>query len=485
MTLTRSARHERALDALVGELGSDLLAPGAQTGERYLGDWSGDHRGQALALARPRTTDDVAAILAACHRHDVGIVVQGGHTGLVGGACPATDGSELVLSLERMNAVRAIDTLAGTAIVEAGAILADAKARIEAAGALFPLSLGAEGSCQIGGNVATNAGGLNVLRYGMMRDLVLGLEVVLADGRVLSDLRGLRKNNTGYDWKQLFVGSEGTLGVVTAACIKLFPRPTQIETLWLGAASAEGVMALFAHLRRVAGDLLSAFEYIDGAAVPFAARWTGAGSPLATTHGAYALVELSAVGGPPVRPWLEEQLGEMMENGLVADGVLAESIEQAKGLWRIREAIVEAQALTGRHLRTDVSVPIAAIAGFVEDVHSRLGETVPEAMPITYGHVGDGNIHLNAVRAEGVSEGEFARHLGLLQRTVNEAVDRYGGSISAEHGIGVAKRASFAARIPPAELALFRGLKTLLDPDNTLGRGRIFTGAQDGSSDAT
>jgi len=485
MTLTGSAHPERALDALVRELGSDLVAPGAETGARYLGDWSGDYRGEALALARPRTTADVAAILAACRRHRVRIVVQGGHTGLVGGACPAGDGSELVLSLERMNAVRAIDTLAGTAIVEAGTILADAKSAIEAAGALFPLSLGAEGSCQIGGNVATNAGGLNVLRYGMMRDLVLGLEVVLADGRVLSDLRGLRKNNTGYDLKQLFVGSEGTLGVVTAACIKLFPQPSQVETLWLGAASAEAVMALFAHLRRVAGDLLSAFEYIDGAAVPFAERWTGIASPLATPHGAYALVELSAVGGPPVRPWLEEQLGEMMETGLVADGVLAESIEQARGLWRIREAIVEAQALTGRHLRTDVSVPIAAIAAFVEDVHTLFGETVPEAMPITYGHVGDGNIHLNAVRAEGVSEDEFASRISFLQDTVNEVVDRYGGSISAEHGIGVAKRASFAARIAPAELDLHRALKTLLDPDNTLGRGRIFVGAGDGNSHAT
>lgn len=485
MTLTRSARDERALDALMRELDGDLVVPGAQTGERYLGDWSGDHRGRALALARPRTTADVAAIVTACGRHGVKIVVQGGHTGLVGGACPSADGSELVLSLERMNAVRSVDTLAGTAVVEAGAILAEAKARVDAEGALFPLSLGAEGSCQIGGNVATNAGGLNVLRYGMMRDLVLGLEVVLADGRVLCDLRGLRKNNTGFDWKQLFIGSEGTLGVVTAACVKIFPKPTQIETLWLGVSSARQVMALFAHLKTVCGDLLSAFEFVDGDAVRFATERTGAGNPLAEPHGAYALVELSAVGGPPVRPWLEEELGSMVEAGLVADGVLAESIEQARGLWRIREAIVEAQALSGRHLRTDVSVPIASIANFVDDVHAIIRAAAPEARPITYGHVGDGNIHLNAVRAEGVSEEEFAGRLGFLQKTVNEMVDRYGGSISAEHGIGVAKRASFAARIAPAELDLHLDLKLLLDPDNTLGPGRIFVGVENGKRNAT
>ncbi len=480
MTLTGSARHDRALEALVCDLGADLVAPGDDAGERYLGDWSGDHRGRARALLRPRSTQDVAAILKSCGKHGVKVVVQGGHTGLVGGACPASDGSELVLSLERMNAVRTVDTLAGTAVVEAGAILADAKSRIEAAGGLFPLSLGAEGSCQIGGNVATNAGGLNVLRYGMMRDLVLGLEVVLADGQVLSDLRGLRKNNTGYDWKQLFVGSEGTLGVVTAACLKIFPRPTQIETLWLGVSSAKGVMALFAHLKQVSGDLLSAFEFIDGDAVPFATRWTGVSNPLAEPHGAYALVELSAVGGPPVRPWLEDQLGQMIDKGLVADGVLAESIGQTRALWRIREAIVEAQALTGRHLRTDVSVPIASIADFVEDVHAIMREAVPEAMPVTYGHVGDGNIHLNGVRRDGVSEDAFAQRIGFLEKTVNEMVDRYGGSISAEHGIGIAKRASFAARVPAAQMDLFRALKSTLDPDNTLGPGRIFAGAEDG-----
>jgi len=323
-----------------------------------------------------------------------------------------------------------------------------------------------------------------VVRYGMTRELVLGLEVVLADGRILSDLRGLRKNNTGYDWKQLFIGSEGTLGVVTAACVKIFPKPSQVETLWLGAADPAGVMAIFAHLKRVAGDLLSAFELIHGDAVAFVERWSEVRDPLSAPAGAYGLVELSAVGGPPLRPWLEEELGAMVENGLVADGVLAESIEQAKGLWRIREAIVEAQARTGRHLRTDVSVPIAAIPAFIEDTHAAMLAIAPEALPVSYGHVGDGNIHLNAVRRDGTAEAAFAERIPELEKLVNAMVDRYGGSISAEHGIGVAKRASLAARASATELDLFRALKDALDPAGVLGEGRIFRHPRSGRPDA-
>ncbi|MEM8852422.1 MAG: FAD-binding oxidoreductase [Pseudomonadota bacterium] len=486
MTLT--AQHDEAarrLERIAHAAGENVVTPGHAVGERYLVDWSGDYRGRAFALARPRTTEEVASVVAACAAEGVPITVQGGHTGLVGAASPLGDGDEVIVSLERMGRVRAIDVVGGSVTVEAGAILAEMKAVVEEAGAFFPLSLGAEGSCHIGGNIGTNAGGVNVVRYGMMRDLVLGLEVVLPDGSILSDLRGLRKNNTGYDWKQLFIGAEGTLGIVTAACLKTFPKPTQVETLWLAAASPAAVMAIYKHLRKRAGDLLSAFELLEGDAVALSTHLTDVEDPLGEAeYGAYALVELSAVGGPRLRPWLMDELAAMIDSGLVPDGVVAESLAQATAIWRIREAVVEAQSMTGKHLRTDVSVPIEAIPGFLEEAHELIAERAPGGRSVSYGHVGDGNIHLNVVRRSEADEAAFLACLPALEQEINALVDRHGGSISAEHGIGISKRGAFAARMDGPVLSVARLLKNGLDPAGLFGRDRIFS-TQARTSDET
>lgn len=459
------------LARLVGDV--QLADPDAAA--RYDNDITGDHHGRSAAVVRPRDVDEVAAILRWCGDAGVRVVPQGGNTGLVAGATPSQDGLEVVLSLERMNAVRSIDLLDGVAVVEAGCVLSRFKADVESAGGFFPLTIGSQGSCQIGGVISTNAGGVNVVRHGMTRALVLGLEAVLPDGRIYRDLRGLHKNNTGYDLRQLFVGAEGTLGVVTAAALRIQPMPTQSETMFLALRSVEEVIRVFGRMRREAGDLISAFELMLRVSVErVCATENGVRNPFADFHPAYALVEMSTAGGPPIRPWIEAYVGGLIEEGVVLDAVLAENVEQAHNIWDLRERIVDSQARLGPYLRSDVSIPISAVPAFIERGMAAVEALAPGAQPHPYGHVGDGNIHFNVMRAADMAPQAFAARMEVIEHALFELVDSFGGSISAEHGIGVVKRAAFASRIDPVQEDLMRRLKQALDPGGLMSPGRIL-----------
>ena len=443
--------------------------------ERYATDWSGDLTGVAKVVVRPRTTADVAAIVRYCAGQGLPVVPQGGHTGLVGGATPSKDGTEVVISLERLNRVREIDALNFTMTVEAGCVLEAVHAAAAAENRLFPLKIGAQGSCQIGGNIATNAGGINVVRYGMMRDLILGLEVVLPDGQVWNGLKKLRKNNTGYDLRQVFLGSEGTLGIVTAACLKLFPKPTQIETAFLAVTSPAAAVALFGRARVDLSDLLSAFEILPRRGLELSlAAVRGQRDPLEAPSPYYVLMEASASGLIDVRALVEAFLEGAIEEGLMTDGTLAANQAQAAAFWQIREGIIEAQAQQGRHLRTDVSIPVSRIARFLEDTHAALARTEPAAVPLAYGHLGDGNIHFNVLPPPGLDEDGRVAALYRCEAAIFKAVDAANGSISAEHGIGSVKRQAFLARTPTIEIDLMRRIKSAIDPSGTMNPGRIL-----------
>ncbi|MBB5696408.1 FAD-binding oxidoreductase [Muricoccus pecuniae] len=442
---------------------------------RYCADWSGDLAGIPLAVARPADTAGVAAVLRLCAGEGVPVVPQGGHTGLVGGAVPSPSGNELVLSLERLDRVRSVDPVNFSMVAEAGCVLETLHCVAQEHDLLLPLSLGAKGSCQIGGNIATNAGGVNVLRYGMARDLVLGLEVVLPDGRIWNGLRSLRKNNTGYDLKQLFIGSEGTLGVVTAAVLKLFPRPTQVQTVMLGLDSVSAAMGLYAAARRDLSDLLSAFELMPRGCIDLTLRAIpGLRDPLPTPAPVYVLMEASACGLVDLAELTERFLARRMELGGILDGIVATSQAQAADFWRIREGLVEAQHRHGRHLRTDVSVPISCLPGFLEQADAELARHLPAALPVVYGHVGDGNIHYNLLPPKGLPEAEVHALLEQGEALIFALVDRFGGSISAEHGIGRVKREPFEQRLSAEDRDLLRALRSGIDPHNRMSPGRLF-----------
>ena len=441
---------------------------------RYERDWSGDHRGRARTILRPGSTSDVQAIVRQCAAAGIPIVPQGGHTGLVGGGTPSLAGDEVVISLERMNRVRDVDPLGFSMTVEAGCILEAVQQAAEAADLYFPLSLSAQGSCQIGGNIATNAGGINVLRYGMTRDLVLGLEVVLPDGRLLEGLSGLRKDNTGYDLKQLFIGAEGTLGIVTAASLKLYPRPSQVETALLGLPSVGHAVALFSRARRDLGDLLSAFELMPRRCVELALEvMPDLREPFEPTP-IYILMEASTGGLIELRPILERFLESTIEQEHVVDGTIAANTTQARAFWRIREGLIEGQVRRGRHLRTDVSIPISAIAAFIENAERALRAYDQDCLPLSYGHIGDGNIHLNVLPPTDMPADRVLPFLYACEDIVFAEVDRLGGSISAEHGIGSKKRAAFLARKPAVHLELMKRIKRAIDPAGLMSPGRVL-----------
>ncbi|MEP9386293.1 FAD-binding oxidoreductase [Mesorhizobium sp. KR9-304] len=443
---------------------------------KYDQDWTGDHVGRSLAVVRPRNVEEVAAVVRWCGANNVPAVPQGGNTGLVAAATPSGDGRELIISLELMNSIRSIDPADGVAVVEAGCVLADLKAAVEEKGAFFPLSIGSQGSCQIGGTISTNAGGINVVRYGMARSLVMGLEVVLPDGRIFRDLRGLHKNNTGYDLKQMFIGAEGTLGIVTAAAVKIQPKPSQCETMFLATASIEDTIRLFHRIRQDAGDLISAFELMLGTSIQRVCETEqGIRNPLPQLYPAYAIVEVSATGGPPLRAWLESYLAQHLEEGQLLDGVIAESGEQVANIWNLREGIVESQARLGVYLRTDVSTPISAVADFIAKGTELVGRLVPGAQVHPYGHVGDGNLHFNVLRPLDMTPSDFQPHIHRIEAALFELVDKYDGSISAEHGIGIAKRSAFRARVDSVQRDLMTKLKNVIDPQGLMSPGRIFS----------
>ncbi len=461
--------------ALAGLLPNGGLLTEAADLARYSRDWSGDHYGRPLAVARPSSVEEVSALMRFCHAERIPVVPQGGLTGLVGAAV-ASDGGEIVISLERMNRIRSISPIDFAMVVEAGCILEDAKRAAEGSDCLLPITFGAQGSCRIGGNVATNAGGFNVLRYGMTRDLVLGLEVVLADGRIWNGLKVLRKDNRGYDLKQIFIGSEGTLGIVTAAALKLFPKPTQIETALVGLRSVEDAMALYARARRDCSDLLTAFELILRVGIEITMReGQGFTEPLSQPYPVYVLIEVSSGGLIDLSSMLLGFLGSVED--IVEDGVIASSRAQGERLWLYREIMVERQGRGGRYLRTDVSVPISRLADFVTDALAALDKARPDALAVTYGHVGDGNIHLNVVPPEGMGADEIEHLFEEAEAEIFTVVDRYGGSISAEHGIGRVKQKAFLERIDPVTLDLAAGIKDAFDPRHILSNGRILAPA--------
>ena len=423
----------------------------------YFTDWRRQYSAPAECVVRPAATAEVARVVALCAREGVAVVPQGGNTGLVGGSVPTGAQREIVLALGRMNRIRALDVLNDTVTVEAGCVLAAVQRAADEAGRLFPLSLAAEGSCQIGGNLSTNAGGVNVLRYGNAREQVLGLEVVLPDGQVWDGLRGLRKDNTGYDLKQLFLGAEGTLGVITAAVLRLYPKPAASATAWIALGAAREAVELLAELRGRLGERISAFELVSRICLEAVlSHVPGARDPLGAPHPWYVLAQFADTEDLQTR--VEQALAER-------EAVIAQSVEQARSLWRIRESIPEAQFANVKH---DISLPISRIPDFVEQAGRDLKSSFQEVEIYCFGHVGDGNLHYN------IGPRELLEKRDAVNRIVYQAVERLGGSISAEHGLGQLKREAIRSHKAPLELELMRRLKNALDPKGLMNPGKVL-----------
>ena len=441
----------------------------------YLTDWRGRFRGRARAVVRPQSTAEVAAVVAACAEAGAPIVAQGGNTGQCGGATPDQGGAAVVLSHTRMNRVRAVDPDNATLTVEAGVTLAAVQQAAADVGMLFPLSLGAEGSCTIGGNLSTNAGGTAVLRYGNTRELVLGVEAVLADGRVWDGLRGLRKDNTGYDLKQLFIGAEGTLGIVTAAVLKLFPAPQVQMTALAAVADVGAAIRLLRTLKSALGDRLVGFELMSALSLALSRKHQPSLPDPLPGHAWYALVQADdCTIDSPLAAQLEAALAAAIESGTAADAVIAQSGAEANTLWTLRENITEAQRRDGPNIKPDISVPISAIPRFLDQAAAALTAALPGLRFVTFGHLGDGNLHYNLAAPEGAVAEDFMVNTPRVNRIVHDLVTAHGGSISAEHGIGQLKRAELARYKSAVELDLMRAIKAALDPRGTLNPGKVL-----------
>ncbi len=443
--------------------------------EPYRTEWRDRFPGKTPLVLRPGTREEVSQILALANEHRVAIVPQSGNTGLVGGQVPDRSGTEIVLSLDRLTKIRAVDAEGYSMTVEAGAILADVQAAAEAAGRLFPLSLGSEGSCRIGGNVSTNAGGTAVLAYGNMRELVLGLEVVLADGRIWEGLGSLRKDNTGYDLKQLFIGGEGTLGVVTAAVLKLFPRPKGEAAAFAAVADPAAALALFNLARDRAGHELTGFELMPRIGMEFTLKHlAGTRDPLAEPSPWYVLIEIaSGHSDEAARATMEDVLGTAFEAGVVSDAAIAQSLADRKAFWHIRHGMSEAQKPEGGSIKHDVSVPIARVPEFLAEAIAAVEAMVPGCRPVPFGHLGDGNIHFNVSQPIGADKEAYLAHWAAMNHLVHGIVGRYHGSISAEHGIGRLKRDELPAVKGEVAMAMMRSIKQALDPNGILNPGKV------------
>ena len=463
-------------ERLTGIVGANGLLTRPVDMAPYLVDERERYRGAAPAVVRPSTVEEVARVVALCAAEKIPIVPQGGNTGLCGAATPDASGRELVLSLTRLNRVREVDPLNYTITVEAGVILADVQKAAAEADRLFPLSLGGEGTARIGGNLSTNAGGTGVLRYGNARDLALGLEVVLPDGRVWDGLSALRKDNTGYDLKHLFIGAEGTLGIITAAVLKLFPRPQALETALVAIDDPAASVELLARARAATGDRVTAFELI--LRLPFElvlAEISGTRDPFDDRHPCYVLFELSSgAARDDVRGLMESVLAEAMQDGLVRDAVIAESGAQAADFWKIRETIPEAQKLDGASIKHDISVPVSRIPAFMAEAALEAEAAVDGVRVCAFGHVGDGNLHYNMNQPVGADPEAFLEREGRLNAIVHDAASRHGGSISAEHGIGQLKREALLHYKPDVAIDLMRRIKQALDPDNLMNPGKVL-----------
>jgi FAD/FMN-containing dehydrogenase len=462
------------LESLAAEVGGANVLTGDDA-QPYLIDWRQRYRGRAQAVVRPGSTAEVAAVVGVCVAARAPMVPQGGNTGLVGGGTPDGSGDAVVVSLQRMNRVRSIDTANDTVTVEAGCVLqAVQQAALEHA-RLFPLSLAAEGSATIGGNLATNAGGTQVLRYGNARDLTLGLEVVLASGEVWNGLRGLRKDNTGYDLKHLFIGAEGTLGIVTAAVLKLHPRPRAVATALAAVPDPAASVALLGRLRAACGERVTGFELISRVCLDLVfSHLPATRDPFPQPHGWYVLVELSdSAPGPAVGGLLEEALAEAAEAGIVRDAVVAASEAQRAALWALRENISDAQKMEGVSVKHDVSVPVSRVPQLVDEADRALQAAFPGIRTVAFGHVGDGNLHYNAFPPPGETRG-LPDWSPAVNRVVYDAVRRLGGSISAEHGIGALKLDELPRYKDALELELMRAIKRTLDPRGVMNPGKVI-----------
>jgi FAD/FMN-containing dehydrogenase len=457
-------------------LGADGLLTAAADCAPFLTDHRRLYQGAALAVALPRSVAQVAQLLSLCHARRVGVVPHGGNTSYCGGATADESGRQLVLSLRRLNRIRSLEAANYSLVAEAGCVLAQVQRAADEADRCFPLSLGSEGSCQIGGNLSTNAGGVSVLRYGMMRDLVLGLEVVLADGRVLPGLSALRKDNTGYDVRSLFLGAEGTLGVITAASLRLFPKIRARATALAAVPEVRAAVELLARLREASSDRVSSFELIPRIGIELTTRHiAGLSEPLDRPYPWYVLCELGASrAAEALDAVLEETLGSALTEGLVLDAAVARSERQRAALWKLRESIPEAQRLEGAGLKHDVSVPVGALAEFVTRASQWVSANVPDGLLVAYGHVGDGNLHFNVSAAPGAQRERFLAREEPVRRAIHDLVSEFGGSFSAEHGIGRLKVGELERYTSPVELALMRAVKRAFDPHGIMNPGKVL-----------
>ncbi len=470
----------RDRDATLIDQLSDIVGPAhvmtaASDIAPYVVDWRGRYHGKARAVVLPGATTEVASVLALCSKLAVPVVPQGGNTGMCGGATADTSGSEIVLCLRRMRAIRSIDRDNATMTLEAGVTLVEAQQAARSVDLLLPLSLASEGSCTVGGNVSTNAGGTAVLRYGNTRELVLGVEAVLADGRVLNGLRGLRKDNTGYDLKQLFIGSEGTLGIVTAAVLKLFPAPRTRVTALAGVAGVAHAIDLLSSMKSALGEALVGFELISDFALALSRKHHADLPDPLPGHAWYVLVQVDqSLPDPSLASKVESAFADAAERGIVEDATLAQSEEQSLRLWALRENISEAQRREGPNIKHDISLPVSAISDFLVDAEASLLRALPGARLVIFGHLGDGNLHYNVAAPVDRSPQEFMANGPIANRIVHDLVVRAGGSISAEHGIGQLKREELAHYKSPLELELMRRIKAALDPQGLLNPGKVL-----------
>ncbi len=469
-----TAPTEDTLDRLrevVGPRGwtsaADELAP-------HLVEWRGRYHGATPLLVKPASTEEVAAIVTICADTKTAIVPQGGNTGLVGGQIPY--GNEILLSLERMKAIRRLDQANAAISLDAGCVLATAQEAAADKDLLLAVSLASEGSATIGGIVSTNAGGTNVLRYGMTREQVLGLEVVLASGEIWDGMRGLRKDNTGYDLKQLFIGAEGTLGIVTAATLKLFPRPTATTTVMCGTANPAAAVELLSLVRARSGDQVSTFEILPREGFEFVLRHVqDARDPMAAPHPWYVLFEVDGHAEPGLRTQCEAMLEQAAAKGLIGDAVIAQSGEQAAALWMLRERMSEVQKSEGGSIKHDISVPVSAIAEFLEDATAAVTHACPGVRPIPFGHLGDGNIHFNLSQPIEMDKDAFLARWEELSRIVHDIVAKHSGSISAEHGLGQMKRDEILRYKSATDIDMMKGIKCTLDPLNIMNPGKVVS----------
>lgn len=461
------------LQRLAAIVGAGQVLTDAAAMAPYLVDWRRRYQGSALCVVRPATTAEVAEVVSACAAAGVAVVPQGGNTGLVGGGIPR--GSEVLISLTRLNRIRQIDADNNTITVEAGCILQQVQEAAAQAKRLFPLSLAAEGSASIGGNISTNAGGVQVLRYGNMRELVLGLEVVLPDGRVWNGLRALRKDNTGYDLKHLFIGAEGTLGLVTAAVLKLFPRPQAQLTAWLAVPSPAAAVAVLGRLREQCGERVTAFELMEQTPLEMVRRHLPqVVLPLAEAHPWQVLLELGdSWAAAPLADMLNEVLSPLLADGTVLDAVLAGSDAQAAALWQVRESIPEAQKREGYSIKHDISLPVSSIASFITQAADALEAALPNVRIVCFGHVGDGNLHYNLSPRNG-DDTAFLENTAAVNQIVHGLAHRFGGSISAEHGVGQLKIFELKNYKSALELDMMRALKRAIDPAAIMNPGKLF-----------